>query len=182
MTRGPDHLRTAAGALYVGLARVLGSEADGRPRLLVFDRAATTTVADWALPFRYRPAPGDLLQVMGHRDRFWVTGVVTGRGRSQLAFRGDAALSATGTLRLCADAGVRVAGPEVRVATERLATDAGTVVQHAAEADTVVRGEFDERAGECARTIDGDDVHVAARHSTVAGHVVEIDGDLLRLS
>ncbi|HEX5052281.1 MAG TPA: hypothetical protein VFZ65_10945 [Planctomycetota bacterium] len=168
--------------VFVGQARVLGTATDGRPRVLVFDRRATVAVADWALPFRYEPTAGDLLLVMGQHDRFWVTGVTHGHGRSQLAFLGDAALHARGVLRLASDAGVRLRGPEVEMRSHELESSATSVVQKLGGMQSTTQGTLDERAGQCSRMIDGEDRQVAGRHATVALHKVKIDGDLLVLS
>ncbi|MCB9877495.1 MAG: hypothetical protein H6835_07840 [Planctomycetes bacterium] len=183
--------------VFAGSARVLAVETDGRPRVIVLGAPAdgapadgalahgalaAPIIADWAIPFRYTPETGDLLQVLGQHGRFWVTGVVHGRGRSQLAFRGDTAVHASGALRLGADGGVRLEAPTVHVEAAGLETDADTIVSHADAQDTTVHGQLDERAGAVERQIDGDDDRTAGRHATVAERVVKIDGDLLRLS
>lgn len=173
MSRGP---------VTTCLARVLGVDATGRPRLRTLDAGSRECTAEWAIPWRYEPAVGDLLQVIAQGERCFVLGVVQGHGRSQVVFRGDAALAARGALHLHSDAGVRLRAPRIELQADACTTDAGAAVQRATTHDTVVRGECVERAGQCARTLEGDDVQLAGTHRRVANHAVKIDGELLRLS
>jgi len=168
--------------LYVGPARVLSVE-QGRPRVQVLGGSCEVATADWALPFQYQAQVGDLLLVMGREHRYWVTGIVHGAGRSQLAFRGDTELGARdGGLQLSADGGLRVQSPSVHIAAAEFETDTATTHQRIDEHDQEVIGRFDERAGESTREIDGEDAHTSARSETVAAHVAKVDGGLLRLS
>jgi len=169
-------------SIYVGQAKVLSCEPDGRPRVLILGGNCETTVCDWAIPFRYEPRPGDLLQVLGQASRFWVTGVAHGAGHSHLAFRGDTEWRAEGPLTLEGNGGVRLDSPTVRIEADEVESEAEHVVQRVDDIDSEVSSTIDERAGECSRSIDGDDEQTAARHSTVAKHAVKIDGSLLRLS
>ena len=171
-----------ADALYAGPARVLEIEEDARPHIALLGGSGERTVADWAIPFRYEPRVGDLLFVMGRSGRYWVTGIMHGTGRSQLAFRGDTELRASGALRVGGDGGVRIAGPEVGIETRDLHSEAEHAAQRLGTVDTTVTGTVDERAGACERSIDGEDEQLAGRHETVAQRVVKIDGGLLRLS
>ena len=168
--------------VYVGTAKVLACEPDGRPRVLVLGGACDTTIADWAIPFHYEPQPGDLLLVLGHNGRYWATGLVHGKGHSHLAFRGDTEIKAKGPLHLGGDGGVRLESPEVRIESELFETEATDTVQRIGHLDSEVTDTIDERTGECSRVIEGEDEQIAARHSTVAQHAVKIDGSLLRLS
>ncbi|MCK5940783.1 MAG: hypothetical protein KAI24_02340 [Planctomycetes bacterium] len=168
--------------VHVGAAKVLAIEGDGRPRVQLLTGSCEQLTASWALPFRYVPQVGDLLLVLGQIDRYWVTGIVQGDGRSELAFRGDLTVHADKTMHVGGDGGVRLHAPTVVVATETFEATANHVQERADEHDTEVRGTIDERAGTSERIIDEDDEVTAARHSTVAGRCVRIDGDLLRLS
>ena len=169
-------------SIYVGPARVLSIAADGRPRLQVLGGACDTTVADWAIPYRYEAHAGDLLLVLGRDRRYWVTGVIHGRGRSQLAFRGDTSLAASGTMHLSGDGGVQLDSPEVRIETDTLDSEAQHLIQRTDDFESVVYNTSNERAGECTRIIEENDQHTAFRQSTVAKHIVKIDASLLRLS
>ena len=169
-------------AIRVGPARVLEVLPDGRPRVQLLTGDCRRLVADWAIPFRYEPAPADLLLTVSRGQNAWITGIVSGRGSSRLAFAGDIALSAAGDLGVGADGGVRIAAPEVLVEAPIQECETEETIQRIGSLDTTVTTEIEDRAGTCERTIDGDDDQLAARHSTVARHRVKIDGGLLRLS
>tara|TARA_R110002094_G_scaffold134345_5_gene126549 strand:+ start:412 stop:927 length:516 start_codon:yes stop_codon:yes gene_type:complete len=169
-------------ALYVGPARVLGTESDGRPKVQVLGGACDQVVCDWALPFCYEPAAGDLLLVLGKDARYWVTGIVKGAGHAKMAFRGDATMHAHGKLHFGGDGGVRLDSPTIKLEAEKLDTEADHVVQRIGELDSTMADALQERAGECSRIIDGSDEQLAYRHSTVANHKVKMDAELLRLS
>ena len=172
----------SAGELaHVGLGRVVGCESDGRPCLRLMFGAAEQVVADWALPYRYQPVVGDLLQVIGRCDRYWITGVVQGHGRSHMASSGSMRLSARGRLRLRGDVAMRLSGPGVTSRATVFETVAVSVVQKLGELRTAVRGLLTERAGQSSRMIDGEDYRAARRHETVAREAVKVDADLLRL-
>jgi len=169
-------------AVYVGPARVLAAQDDGRPLVQVLGGDCETSIANWAIPFHYVPGPGDTLLVIGRDNQYWVTGVLSGRGRSQIAFHQDTTLQASGTLDLGGDGGVRLESPTIQIDGNEYETDTEQCVQHSETASSTVRGTLHERAGESARIIDENDEHVAGRHSTVAKHAVKIDGEMLRLS
>lgn len=168
--------------VYVGPARVQAITEDGRAAIQVLGGSCERAIADWALPYRYQPVIGDLLLVMGQNSRYWVTGVVRGQGRSELAFCGDTQLHAAGTMRLGGDGGVRIEGPQIDLLADQLETEADDLVQYLGSSESTVRGTFNERAGQCSRIIDEDDHQIAGRHATVAGHAVKMDGEMLRLS
>ncbi|MBL8723402.1 MAG: hypothetical protein JNK49_05115 [Planctomycetes bacterium] len=159
---------------------VLGAAADGRVRVRCGAEAGEILAA-WALPFRFVPEVGDVLQLLGQNGRWWVTGIVAGRGRAMLAFRGDARLGAAGELRLSGAGGVRIAAPEVHLQTESLQRDAGAVVAKVGASEERTAGALEERAGATSRMVDGLDLTTAGRVETVAKGAVRIDGDLLQL-
>lgn len=169
-------------SLFVGQARVLHGTPDGRVRVQLLGGNCATCTAEFAIPFRYQPVTGDVLQVLARAGECWVTGVVHGRGTSQLAFRGPIELHAAGALRLAADGGVRVEAPRVELQAPVVESEAETAVLHAEDSEASVRGAIDERAGSCERSIDGTDQVTAGRHETIAARVVKMDGSLLRLS
>lgn len=161
-------------------AAVLGVDVEGRVRV----RSAVPpgeVVATWALPFRYVPEAGDVLQVLGQGDRYWVTGIVSGRGRAALAFHGGVQVGGPGTLRLAGGSGVRVVAPEVVLRAAALERDVGGIVQRVGAADEQVVDTCVERAGQVSRMIEGSDATTAGRVETVARGSVRIDGDLLQL-
>lgn len=169
-------------SVFVGQARVVATESDGRARVLVLGEHRGPTVAEWAIPFRYEPRSGDLVLVYGQGGSFWITGVVQGNGTSQLAFRGDTAIRAPRGLRFSAAGGLRLDAPQLDVRTEHLEAEIDHLQERSDEHDLEVMGTIDERAGSCAHVVDGDEDQTAARHTTVAERVVKIDGGLLKLS
>lgn len=135
-----------------------------------------------ALAFPFTPAVGDSLLLVGQDARYYVIGVIASRGETPLRFKGDVEVRAVdGALELHGDEGVEVRGPRVDIKTKKLtviaekATEAfGTVFTrvkelmsvHTGETDTVVRGQYSNRAkrtsitSEEAVTINGKQVHL----------------------
>lgn len=160
---------------------------DSRPvEVVLLDGSASRLRPTFALPFLYLPALGDVLSVVGRNDdtqgsATWVIGVLLARGRSLLAFDGDWSLAARGGLRFYADGGVRLQAPVVKLVGQDLDVDAERSVQRTSSIDNVVAGTIDERAGEVARVVDGEDLMVAARHVVLALGCVKRDAGLLQL-
>ncbi len=164
------------------IGRVLPGAPTEAPRVQLQDGSGDCVTPEWALPFHYAAAAGDLLRLIGQHGRYWVTGIVHGRGRNELAFRGPFTLHTSGELRLRGCGGVRLQAPEIELRAVTAESDARTIVQHSEELHCAIDGALEERAGQCARTIDGEDAQLANRHETVAAHVAKIDAELLRLS
>lgn len=168
--------------INIGPARVNAVGADGRPTVQALFGSGQVAVADWALPFRYQAQCGDLLLVIGQAGRYWVTGIIRGRGKSQLAFQGNTVFQSAGRMQLGGGGGVRLESPAIRLTTPDLGIEAEHAIQHLGASTASVSGTIEERAGESSRMIDGNDEHVSGRHSTVAEHRVKVDGEMLRLS
>ncbi len=169
------------GAL-VGPAQVLGVDEVGRAVVRLGDALGTQVAAEWALPFRYSPAPGDVLWTIGRGARHWVIGVAAGRGRSELAFRGDAALTAGGALHLRADRGLRLVGSVVTLRGGRVEVLVRALEEQLGSAARLVRGALEEVAGKALRLIDGEDCVVARDVTILAQESARLDGDLLQVS
>lgn len=162
------------------LGRVLAVPGDGPARVQRLDASGLVVHPSSALPWRYTPAVGDLLQLLGQGERVWIVGVHSGRGRSELAFRGNVQLHAAGALQLGGDGGVRVRAPRIELTTDELHSEAAAAVLRASSLDSSAE-RLDERAGRCERVVEGDDRTTAGTHRTQAAVAVTIDGDLLRL-
>jgi hypothetical protein len=169
-------------AVFVAMARVLEVTADGRVRVQRLDAVAAPCIAEWALPFRYEPVVGDLLQVIGQGQRTFVVAVSQGRGRTSLAFRGAMTLRGAGAMRLGSDAAIRLRAPALGLHTTSQQVEAETITQSLGDCDTAIADEMVERAGRSARQIEGEDVQVAGTQRRLAAHRVTIDGELLRIS
>jgi hypothetical protein len=143
----------AAGAEdYLGPARVTEAGAGGL-RVELEDGAPVT--ATLALAFPYEPTAGDVVLVIGKRDRHYVIGVLHGTGRSVLAMQGDVELRAVnGVLTVAGDKGVQIEGPELEVSVGKLKMVAESVVQKFTNVYQHVKALLSVRAGETHTLVD----------------------------
>lgn len=160
---------------HVGQGRVVGVEADGRPRVLLLATGAEV-VATWAIPFLYGPALGDLLWVVGRDGRFFVLGVFQGGGRSLIALPGEVRLEAAGRLRLVAGQGVRLIAPRLTLRAERLELEARQLHTKVVDAVRLVRGLFQQVAGRVVRVTEGEESVSADEVTVLANDLVKVDG------
>lgn len=167
---------------YAGTAQVLGVDAQGRAVARLADGLGTETTVEWALPFRYQPAPGDQLVVIGRAGRHWAIGVRLGRGRSELAFRGSIALAAKGALRLRADRGVRLLGKVISLRAGRLEVAVRALEERAGSVLRVVEGTLEELAGSVLRLTAGEEAVIAKDVTIMAEELVKMDGDPVQVS
>jgi hypothetical protein len=109
-----------------------------------------------ALALPYAAVEGDVLLVIGRRELHYAIGVLSGRGKTEIALHGDVSLHAVGgTLKLSGDQGVTLRGPAIAVQADTLHTVARSVVEtfstlfqrvtevlrvHAGESQTIVEG------------------------------------------
>jgi len=135
-----------------------------------------------ALAFPFVPAPNDDLLIIGEDERYYVIGVISSSGDTQLRFRGNVELRAVdGELELHGERGVELTGPRIDIKTKKLtvladkATEVfGTVFTrvkelmsvHTGETDAVVHGQWSTRSKRAAITseeavsINGKQVHL----------------------
>lgn len=154
----------------------------GGDRLLVALDGGTTVSAVLATPLPYAACEGDVLLVIGGDSGHYVIGVISGRGKTELALQGDVTLRAIGgSIELAADQGVKIRGPAVDVETDTLRTAARSVIEtaenhfqrvsdalsvHAGESHTVVAGGSYTQARTAAIqteetvTINGKEIHL----------------------
>lgn len=171
------------GRVRVGAAQVIGVDEAGRPVVRLDDGLLTEVVAEWALPYRYVPAPGDLLWTIGRGPRHWVVSVLHGRGRAELAFRGDVALTAGRRLRLVADRGLRLVGRTVSLRARTLEVVVGALEEKLGDAMRQVRGLLEEVAGSVLRVTDEEECVTAGGDVVIlAEDSVRLDGDVLMVS
>lgn len=168
--------------VFTGAAHVLGVDEAGRPVVWLSDALGTQVTAEWALPYRYTPALGDVLWTIGRGARHWAIGVAVGRGRSELAFRGDAALVARGALRLSADRGLRLVGSFVTVRAATVEVLVKALEETLGSAARLVQGALEEVAGRALRLIDGEDAVVARDVTVLAQETARLDGDVVQVS
>ena len=166
----------------LGPAHVVRCEPLGGP-VLVCLADGRAVEPEWALPYRYIPEPGDVLLVISRGARHYALSVVHGRGRSQVAFRGNATVRAEGgALKLRGDRGVRIAGPRVTLRAKALEAVARVVRSKVRQATSQIAGRVFERSGASRRVIDQDDWHSAGQRTLVAEDSVLFNGDLIRVS
>lgn len=120
---------------YLGPATFVGL--DG-PRFELDLPSGARVVAEQALSIPYRAQPGDVLLVIGREDpegpRYYVIGVLSGRGSATLEVHGDLAIRAVGgALSLEADKGVRVGAPRFEVVARRVEVVADEIAQRCAK-------------------------------------------------
>lgn len=138
--------------------------------------------ARMALAVPYQPVVGDVLLVIGKGEDHYVIGVLRGQGQTRLALQGDVDLHATdGTLRLSADKGVRISGPEVGIETRRLGVVAGALVEHFTSAVRRVTGLLSVRAGDAHTIADGTILQQSKSASILTEETVAVNGRQVHL-
>jgi hypothetical protein len=169
----------APGGVWIGQAVVRSVDPAGRPLLLFQDGHGSLLTAEWALPFRYRPAAGDVLRVARHGERAWVLGVVSGQGRAQLLFAAGLTLRAR-TLRLRSDVAVKLRAQRLRLRAGTLEVLVETLHEKLGDATRQV-GRLLLQAGQVRRVIDGEDWTQARTRTVLAQDAVVVDGEQLKV-
>ncbi len=178
----PEFQPPLPAGISVDQGRFWGNDPAGRLRVRLSDTWGRVVVAEWALPYQYTPAPGDVLRVIGRAGRYYVTGVVRGRGRSRLAFSGDLGIRAEGgSLRLSARRGVRIVGRQVTFKAKALEVLVDSLQEKVESATRTVRGLLKERAARVSRVVEGDETQLSGRRSILAKGVVRFGGRLLKM-
>jgi hypothetical protein len=138
--------------------------------------------AQLALAMPYQPAMDDELLVIGRPGRYWVIGVVSGRGSLELRMPGDVDIHAmNGTLRLSGDEGVEVHGSTVRLVSKDLRLVADKVVKRFNTVVTRVRDMWSVRAGQRQTIVEGDSIETAERVTILGKENVAINGEQIHL-
>ena len=162
----------------IGPARVLGAVED-RVRL---DLDGIPVWATYALPYRYRAEPGDRLLVAGEADRWYVIGILEGRGEVSLQAPGDLRLSAPrGAIDLTASEGVRIRGSRVELVAEKLEVSARSAVERFGRLRQRVEDALELRARRMRTRVDETHRLVAHRIAHRARDVAKIDGRRVHL-
>lgn len=141
-----------------------------------------TITARMALAVPYQPVVGDVLLVIGRGEDHYVIGVLRGQGQTRLALQGDVDLHATdGTLRLSADKGVQISGPEVGIEARRLGIVAGALVEHLASVVRRVTGLLSVQAGDAHTIADGTILQQSRSASILTEETVAVNGRQVHL-
>lgn len=162
----------------IGAAQVLEA-ADRRVRLRIDGEEAW---ADLALAFPYRAAAGDTVLALGQESKWYVIGVLRGRGVTSFTAPGDLELNApNGSIGLKAADGVRIEAPQVALKADRLELAARSVFERFVHAYRRIAGVFQLRAGRV-RTVVTEAYDLrAGRIAERADGDVRIDGDKIYL-
>jgi hypothetical protein len=150
----------------VGPAEVIAELDDG-----------TTVRVTPAFTAPYEPVAGDELLVIGRGDAHWAIGVIRGSGRTSLRLQGDVDLHAEGgTLRLGADEGVEIRGPEIALHADKLQVLAGAVVEKITSLYQRVTGLLHVRARNVHTDVEETSVTQAKSAAIVTEQTVTING------
>jgi hypothetical protein len=133
-----------------------------------------------ALAFLYQPVPGDQVVVVGGEEHF-IVGVLAGRGTVRLAAPADLELSAQGEVRIAGAKGVRLRGPRLTVAVEKMEVVAQIVVERTTRALRWARDLVETRAGRSRTIVEGACTTRAGDIVGTARGIVKFDGDKIHL-
>jgi hypothetical protein len=135
-----------------------------------------------ALAVGYEASVGDMVLVIGDRDRAWVIGVLSSRGRASLTVTGDLDLrSLDGTVRVSGAKGVEIETPSLAMRAAKLSLVAESVVEHVVSLRQRVRELFSVHAGEQHTVVDGTSATQAGRASITTEEKVTINGKSIYL-
>ncbi len=135
-----------------------------------------------ALAYAFVPAPGDSLLVIGEAERFFVIGVLASAGRTELRFRGDVDLRASGgTLELSGEHGVSVEGPRVDIRAKHLSVVADRVTEAFGTVLTRVKSLLSVHTGETAAVVHGEWSTRSDRAAITSREVVSVNGKEVHL-
>jgi hypothetical protein len=164
---------------YLGPARVI--EAWGRESQVELP-GGERVQARLAIAYPYEPAEGDTLLVIGKGDEYFGIGVLEGRGRAVLSFKGDVAVRAEGgTLSLEGEKGVLIRGEEVGVEAGQIKMIAGAVVQTFASLYQRVTELFSSRSKRSHTVVDESSFTQAKSAAIMTEESVTINGKEVHL-
>lgn len=164
---------------YLGPGRVTAAEAG---RVTVELPGGPSVVAEMALALPYEPALGDTLLVIGKEERYYVIGVLHGRGRTVLSLSGDVAVHARdGALSLSGDKGVAIRGPELEVEAGKVRMIADAVVQKVASMYQRVSALFSVHASEAHTVVEKTSFTKAKNATILTEETVTVNGKQILL-
>ncbi len=174
-----ERASAAAPRQYLGPAEVVEVMPHGVEVRLPDGAAARARLA---LAYPYEPAVGDELLVIGNEDGHYVIGVLSGQGRTSLAFRGDVDLRAEGgVLRLTSDRGVEVEAPEVTMLSGKLQQIAGAVAQKFTSLRQTVSELLSVHAGQAHSVVEGSSFSQSKSATILTEGKVTINGKAIHL-
>jgi hypothetical protein len=177
-----DRAVSPDGELYLGPARVSAMAADGTVRVALPADPGIERTATMAMALPYRPAPGDLLLVIGRAEGWYAIGVLSGHGTTSLTAHGDLEIAApNGRLDLSAGHAVRLAAPRIDAVARRFQLAADRVIERCQQATRWVAGLLDVRARQSTMVVD--EAHMVKAQSVLvrADSQVNLDGEQVHL-
>jgi hypothetical protein len=135
-----------------------------------------------ALPYEYDPAIGDRVLVTGQEDRYYLLGILSGRGKIRFVAPGDLELSAPqGTVQIRSPHAIHMESPDIVLKASRLELIAKTVTEKFVNAYCWVKELFQFHSGRTRQTVDQDYRVLAGRIVEQAEEDVKIDGKKIQL-
>ncbi|TPW14355.1 MAG: hypothetical protein FD129_1100 [bacterium] len=148
---------------------------------LLVDIDGTLHRAQMALVYPYRPVAGDVVLVLGHEGRMYVTGVLDGKGLTRLDFPGDVELRAAGRMRLEARQGVELDSGRITMRADQLDMAVTTLRQTMASLYQHVTGTLRTIAGSQRTSVENLSTLHAKKIVRKAQDDVIIDGTQIKL-
>lgn len=178
--KAPDSkVRPAISADYLGPGRVVEPASSG---LSVEISDGSRVTARLAFAFPYAPALGDTLLVIGKGEDFYAIGVLSGQGTSRLSFPGGVEIHAgRGPLSLTSDERIRVAAPEVEIASPTVRVTAEALVEKLGSVYRRVRDLLHVRAKNAETFVDEQAILRAGSGAVVAEESVTVNGKQIHL-
>jgi len=175
----PEPLETACRLAHLGPAEVVRP---GVHEITIRLETGDEVAAQPALPYPYAAEPGDVVLAIGHEERYFVIGILSGRGKTRLEIQGDVTLRAVeGTLDLQGDRGMKLQGPEIDIMTPKLRVLAESMVQKCTHVYQRVRDLFTFRAGRAHSVVEGTSFSKSRQAVIVSDEKVMINGKQIHL-
>jgi len=163
---------------FLGPARVACS-AGNRVRVELPD---IVVWARMALAYPYKAEPGDTVLVISQMDRWYVIGVLAGRGKTSFSVPADLELrAAKGSIRLEAGRGVRISGTDIHLRADCLSFTARSLTETFENATRWIKNIFNIRAGRIKTQVNSLYRLKAKRIVEKAEEDVKIDGRKINL-
>jgi hypothetical protein len=148
---------------------------------LLIDLDGDLARATMALAYPYRPAVGDTVLVMGQDDRWYVTGVLDGKGLTRMDFPGDLELRAAGRVRIESQSECTIDAPRLVMRGDRLEMAITAIRQQAASLYQQVSGTLRTIAGRQHTTVEKQSTLHARKIVRKAEDDVIVDGRQIKL-
>lgn len=135
-----------------------------------------------AFAFPYEPSMGDTLLVIGKDGQHYAIGVLRGSGKASLEFHGDVELrSVGGVVRIAAEKGIEMDGPDIAMRTGTLRIVAEKVVEKFTWLHQRVASLLSIQAKEMHTVVDGAATTNAKSATITTEEMVTVNGKQIHL-